>query len=61
VAGRSRRRSSVFWRFLEFVKFQRHINIVFSIVFHLEFISLVSAWGLLRSVWKRDLELNRHV
>jgi hypothetical protein len=58
---RARRRFLVFWRFLAFVKFPRHTNIVFSIVFQLEFISLVCARGLLRNVCELDLQLNRHV
>jgi hypothetical protein len=45
----------VSWRFLGFLKFQRHTNIVLSIVFQPEFISLVCAWGLLRNVCKLDL------
>jgi hypothetical protein len=61
VAGRSRRRFFAFKRFLGSVKLQRHTNIVLSIIFQLEFISFVCAWGLLCNVWELDLQLNRHV
>jgi hypothetical protein len=61
VAGRSRRRFFAFKRFLGSVKLQRYTNIVPSIIFQLEFISFVCAWGLLCNVWELDLQLNRHV
>jgi hypothetical protein len=44
----------VFWRFGGPVKFQRCIDNVLSIVFQLEFISLVCGCSLLRNVCKLD-------